>query len=312
MITKIATILTCFNRKEKTTNCLKNLFEACDYYNIHHEQSPITLSIYLTDDGCTDGTADAVREVCQGKDLHIVQGNGQCYWAGGMRLAWSEALKERENWDFYLLVNDDTIVSNNVFDELFHAHDYALKHYQKAGLYSGITCDINFPNVITYGGERFNDKLNADGVKTTESNEPQTVDQTNANILLIHKDVVNKLGIFFEGFIHSGADYDYSMQARKHGFPALVTAHICGTCEYDHLSGDKEIQKLQSMTWKERKKYMSNPTHSDYDYLLYIKRNLPHKYFVCKILRKIRLICPNLYGKICKLRKLQEYQKHEN
>ena len=312
MIVKIATIITCFNRKEKTVSCLTHLFETADIYNSRHPEATINLSVYLTDDGCTDGTAEAVKAVCKDKDLHIIQGDGNCFWAGGMRLAWNEALKSPQKWDYYLLLNDDTIVFNNVFDELFQAHRYALTHYKKGGLYSGITCDLNHPDVITYGGERFNDKINAEGTKVTESKQPQVVDQTNANILLIHKDVVNQLGIFYKDFIHGGADYDYSMQAKKHGFPVLVTAHSCGACEYDHLSGNIEINKLKSMSWKERRIYMSNPIHSDQDYFLYIKRNLPHKYFLSKILRNIRWVCPSLYGQICKLRKLKDYKKHEN
>lgn len=308
---RIATIITCFNRKEKTVSCLSHLFEALSIYNSQHPQTIINLSIYLTDDGCTDGTADAVKAVCKDKDLHIIQGDGNCYWAGGMRLAWNEALKDKDIWDFYLLLNDDTIVLDNVFNELFFTHKYALDNYQKAGLYSGITCDINNPESITYGGEKLQGKLNGDGVKVTQTNLPQLVDQTNANILLVTKDVVNELGIFYKGFKHGGADYDYSMQAHKHGFPTLVTAKVCGKCEYDHISGQDEIKKLMSMTWKERRQYQENPIHSDKDYLLYIKRNLPHKYAVCKILREIRILCPYLYGKICKIRGLHEYKRKQ-
>lgn len=58
---KIATIITCFNRKDKTTSCLAHLFEATKNYNIQHSQLPIELAIFLTDDGCTDGTAYAVK-----------------------------------------------------------------------------------------------------------------------------------------------------------------------------------------------------------------------------------------------------------
>ena len=85
----IAVILTCFNRKEKTVQCLRHLFAAASQYNTGHaDGEEVHLSIFLTDDGCTDGTADAVKEECEGQELHIIQGDGKCYWAGGMRLAW--------------------------------------------------------------------------------------------------------------------------------------------------------------------------------------------------------------------------------
>lgn len=305
---EIAVIITCFNRKNKTIASLGHLFEACNYYNSKHAASPIRLSIYLTDDGCTDGTAEAVKEACEGYCLHIIQGHGQCYWAGGMRLAWNEALKKKDFWDFYLLLNDDTMVFNNVFDQLFNAHQFALNNYQKPGLYSGITCDIKNKKNITYGGEKITGKFQADSQAVKPQDIPVEVDKANANILLVAKDIVNDIGIFYEGYIHGCADYDYSMQAHKHNYPVLVTAQVCGACEFDHPSGTKEIHMLNTMTYAQRIAYIKNPVHSDHDYLLCIKRNIPHKYYISWFLRKIRIICPNIYKIICICRRLNAYK----
>lgn len=304
---KIATIITCFNRKEKTTSCLAHLFEATNNYNIQHSQLPIELAIFLTDDGCTDGTADAVKNICKGKNLHIIQGDGNCYWAGGMRLAWEEALKSKTDWDFYLLLNDDTLVSNEVFEELLATHTYCLKTFGKPGLYSGIICDINDESIITYGGKKFHSKSQGRSYNINPSETPQEVDMTNANILLIDRNVVDKIGIFYKGYIHGCADYDYSMTAKKNNFPTLTTAKCCGKCEYDHLSGLAEIKKLMSMSFKQRKRYVNFPTHSDKDYLLFVKRHTPKRFIFSWILRKIRVISPKIYYKICLLRKMEGY-----
>ena len=78
MAIKIAAILTCFNRREKTVKCLDSLFRAENQYNLSHDSEELCISVYLTDDACTDGTADAVRVVCKGKELHILNGNGSC------------------------------------------------------------------------------------------------------------------------------------------------------------------------------------------------------------------------------------------
>ena len=51
----IAVLLTVFNRREKTIECLKNLFAQ----DIPAEYS---IMVYLTDDGCTDGTPEAVSK----------------------------------------------------------------------------------------------------------------------------------------------------------------------------------------------------------------------------------------------------------
>lgn len=304
----IATIITCFNRKDKTVDCLNSLFMACSYYNQNHSQTSIKLSIYLTNDGCTDGTPEAVDQICVGQDLHMIQGNGQCYWAGGMRLAWKEALKKQDLWDFYLLLNDDTTVFNNLFEELFATHQYSLSTYNKPGMYSGITCDVANHNIITYGGKKTKDTMAKTAIDSIGENAcPQAVDLTNANILLISKSVVDEIGIFHEGYIHGSADYDYSLQANKHKIPVLLTSKICGSCEFDHISERDEIRKLSKMSLHERINYVNMPTHSDKDYFTYIKRNYPRKFIGCWILHKLRIISPTLYQTINNIRGVKGY-----
>ena len=298
---KIAVLLTCFNRKNKTIACLESMLLTVKNYN-DRDNDKTEISIFLTDDACTDGTAQAAKEVCQGEDIHIVQGNGYLFWAGGMRTAWYEALKQKHKWDFFLLLNDDTILHTNALAELMDTHRYCIDRYGYPGIYSGITCATGHPETITYSGDVFERGAKGKWHRLGPADEPQMVDQCNANILLVPGEVVNKIGIFHDGYIHGAADLDYCMQVRKAGMPALITAQIIGECEYDHFSEKEECERLIRMTLSERRKYVYHPTHSDKDYLLFVKRNIPHKYLISKILRKVRLYCPRLYYYINKLR----------
>ena len=67
---KIAVLLTCFNRKTKTLSCLKGLFQAQSIFN-HKSEEHIESEVFLTDDGCTDGTAQAVKEAFAGKNACV-------------------------------------------------------------------------------------------------------------------------------------------------------------------------------------------------------------------------------------------------
>ena len=229
---KIATIITCHNRKDKTLLCVNNLYRAFDAYNDFNEK--ISMTLYVTDDGCIDGTIDSIQKEFAGREINIIRGNGQLFWAGGMRVAWKEALKRSDNYDFFLLLNDDTNVFENCFDELFNANDYSIREYNKMGIYSGITCFVSNPNRISYGGSVWVNRLLAKSKMLEPCGKPQLCDMTNANILLVSKDVVNEIGILYEGYSHAIADYDYSINARKRGIPVLVTAGICGKCDDDH------------------------------------------------------------------------------
>lgn len=298
----IAILLTCHNRKAKTIKCIKSLLKSIDAYN--EKSHNFSYSIFLTDDACTDDTSKAVKELCDGKEIHIITGDGNLFWAGGMRMAWQESLRYRKNWDFFLLLNDDCILRPYAIEELMITHNYCVKQYGKAGIYSGITCAIGQPEVITYSGDVFKSGAKGKWYRLGPSEKPQMVDQCNANILLVSKEVVEKIGIFHDGYKHGAADLDYCMQTRKAGLPAVITARIAGECEFDHISEKEECLQLIGMNLSERKAYVNKPTHSDKDYLLFVKRNIPQKYLISIILRKIRLYCPRLYYRINKIRGL--------
>lgn len=299
----IAVLMTCFNRKSKTVECLENLIEAHILYNRCNDTS-IQLSLFVTDDACTDGTPDAIKDVCKGYELCIINGNGSCYWAGGMRLAWQEALREKHRWDFYLLLNDDTVVCENLFEELIHTHEYCLDKYKHGGIYSGITCATDDASHITYGGDVFDTPARGTWHRVGVSETPRLVDMVNANILLVDVSVVEKIGIFPDVYVHGCADTDYGMMGRRNGLPVLVTANVCGICDDDHLSKEEECLMLMKMSFNERRRYISHPIHSDADYLTMIKRNMPNKYLLSWIMRKIRVYTPVLYYKINKIRGL--------
>lgn len=75
------------------------------------------MDVYLTDDGCTDGTPEAVRQ--QFPQVHIIHGDGNLFWNRGMYTAWQEAAKK--DYDFYLWLNDDTFVYPDMLSALLHA-----------------------------------------------------------------------------------------------------------------------------------------------------------------------------------------------
>lgn len=294
---KIAAILTCFNRKDKTVACLSGLLESYNEYNSNPvNKEKIELKVFLTDDGCTDGTSAAVIEFKkQGLPIVIVNGDGSCYWAGGMRLAWRKALSESDDWDFFLLLNDDVKPTPNCFDELLKTHCYSLDNTGKAGLYSGVTYSFEEPHVLTYSGCVWTNKLLGTMEMLDVSPTPQRCDVTNANILLVDKSVYKTIGIFHEGFIHGGADHDYSHQANKAGFPVWVTAQCCGFCDDDHANIDLSREKLLSMSLRERKKYFSNPVHCIHDYILGTKRRAPQRWLLVAFGRYLNVYAPRFY-----------------
>ncbi len=294
---RIAIIITCFNRCEKTVKCLESLYLAEDSYN-NHSAIKISTKLFLTDDGCTDETADTVLNLFSPEhDISIINGDGHLYWAGGMRAAWNKALQDDSSFDYYLLVNDDTFIFPNAFDLLFELDEAAKSQYERQGIYSGICCASFDQTVTTYGGDVWVDLLSASRQRLSPSGFPQSADLVNSNILLVPNSVVAKQGIFFRGYHHAHADYDYSMRAKRNGFPVLLSSHYCGMCDNDHISQSVVAENICAMNLWERIRYFNNPLHSNSDYLLFIRRNTPYRLFPVLLGRLLNIFFPKLYYK---------------
>ena len=71
----IAVLMTVHNRKHETLACLKSLFQAKIPENY-------SIEVFLTNDGCTDGTPEEIRLLYP--SVHILNGSGELYWNRGM------------------------------------------------------------------------------------------------------------------------------------------------------------------------------------------------------------------------------------
>lgn len=199
---KIAALLTCHNRREKTLVCLRSLFAA-------NKNS----DVYLTDDGCTDGTAQAVKAECP--NVHIVEGDGTLFWSRGMYTAWKAAIKG--DYDYYLWLNDDIRLYPFFLEELFKSYKDAKS---SPCIVSGLIGDSNNTQKVIYGGS--NDKKRLLG----ETGEPQDITYMNGNVVLVPRDVVKKIGIIDSVFHHDLGDVDYGLTAKENNIRVVTTTRI--------------------------------------------------------------------------------------
>lgn len=205
----LAVLLTVFNRKDKTLECLKRLYN----------QLPIDgyqVDVYLTDDGCTDGTPEAV--VSQYPKVHIIHGSGNLYWNRGMYTAWQEAAKQ--NYDFYLWLNDDTYVYSNMLTSLLEVSSIK----KDKAIIVGATRSLDGTR-ITYGGRLKNNEI------PIPNGELVSVSHFNGNIVLIPRYVYNKLGNLDYYFAHSKGDFDYGLRALSAGIEIFQVGECLGECD---------------------------------------------------------------------------------
>ncbi len=285
MSNKLAVLLTCHNRKEKTIACLSSLYQAV----LSQEYA---LEVFLVDDGSTDGTGDAIKE--QFPEVTVIQGSGSLFWAGGMRLAYNSVANPNE-YDLFLLLNDDTLLFKNSLADLIAAHQYSLNNHKKYGIYVGSTLDPE-TNKFTYGGRSLINKKSKQVIPTSNF---QLANLANANILMISKNVIESIGFFDENFTHGIADYDYTLTANKKGFPIIVCPGYQGSCINDH--GKNWLSK--DTTFSSRIKYLHSPTGLAYnEYTYYIKKHFGYyAYFTAITKLWLKTFFPIIWDKFKKI-----------
>lgn len=212
----IAILLTVHDRKSKTLECLQRVYA----------QLPLEgyqIEVYLTDDGCTDGTPEAVGE--QYPQVHIIQGDGNLFWNRGMYTAWQEA--DKKDYDFYLWLNDDTFVYTTMLSTLLQTS----QQKENKAIIVGPTQSADHKKT-TYGGRTANGQIAA------VNGELTPIHHFNGNIVLIPKSVYRQLGNLDYYFTHSKGDFDYGLRAGKAGIEMYQVGTYLGECE-QHAGLDK-------------------------------------------------------------------------
>lgn len=285
----IAVLITVFNRVEKTKLCLESLFSARIPKDLD-----FSFKIFLTDDGSTDGTTELVKSVFEGQNIEILNGSGDLFWVGGMNNSWRAALAEG-GFDGYLWLNNDSILSPNVWEEIIAADNYSKEQYKKGGIYIGSTRDMQTKK-FSYGGFLFTNKWTLSDLFLHPNGTFQSCHAGHGNITYISSDVVDKEGIFCDDYVHGGGDHDYTYRAHKQGFPVLVMREYVGECENDH-KGSEVI--ITNMSLKERIAYVKAPLgYNLNNTLLFQKRCFPYRYPFVWALSYFRLFFPKMYYRI--------------
>lgn len=291
----IAVLLTVYNRREKTIRCLQSLMES-------HVQaaSKICFTVFLTDDGSTDGTASAIKDAGFQMPIHILQGDGNLFWNGGMIHSWEAALHDSQDYDGYLWLNDDSVVFPEFWEDLSAADQVAIKTYGKKGIYVGSTrSDVN--GEFTYGGFDFVNRWTLkDKFVKPDGKSFQSCQCAHGNITFISHEVVASQGILFNGYIHGAGDHDYTYLAYKAGFPVLVMPHYAGSCENDHEQDG--YADFLHMPLKKRIAYLKSPFGFNlHNTLLFQKRCFPYRYPFVWIMGYAKALFPKLYFRVYKL-----------
>lgn len=225
---KVAVLMTCFNRKEFTIRCLSILYELNQ-----------DLDVYLVDDNSTDETTVEVKKQFPG--VTLISGTGDLYWNRGMLLAWEQASVYQ--YDFYLWLNDDVVLYDHCFSEIFECS----KLENHSAIISGII-ESHDKSQILYGGSDLTKKIIKPNGQLNE------IQYLNGNFVLVPATVFSVVGYLDNKYHHDLGDVDYGLRAMKKNIRVLTTRVAIGSGEINkncrvrkpHVSLGERIKKLYS------------------------------------------------------------------
>ena len=237
---KIAVLMTCFNRRELTLGALAAL---------HRQQNidDLELTVYLVDDKSRDGTSQAVQE--QFPAVYLIHGDGTLFWNGGMRVAFAQAMADGH--DAYLWMNDDNLLEGDALSRLVQsARQHAV--HSGAAIVVGSMCDPA-TGAWSYGGwreEKRGIKLLFHAVQPDKGGDLRS-STMNGNFVLIPDSVARTLGNLDPRFRHQFGDIDYGLRATKKGISIFVVPGFVGSCVDNSSAGTwRDAGSTLSQRWK--------------------------------------------------------------
>lgn len=219
-LTRVAIIIPVHNRKTTTLQGLRSLSRI--------DSAGIDVSIFIVDDGSTDGTADEIAR--QFPDVAVIRGDGTLHYAAGTNRGILAALDWRP--DFVLIANDDS-----VFHELFLQRMIKTALENPRSIVGALLLLWNEPHRVFQVGQVW--KTLAGGWVVPENltafNVPQhafKVECIVGNCALIPVKAILENGLLDEKkFPHGWGDAQYFTRLRKAGWNLLVEPKCYVWCE---------------------------------------------------------------------------------
>ncbi len=228
---RVAVLVACYNRREKTVTALQSLIDA--------KPGNWDLRVYLSDDGSTDGTAEAVGAMPI--SVKVIQGPGNWYWARSMYQA---EIAIDEEHDAILWLNDDVELSVDALEAFDQLHNK-----NPLSILVGQFCDPQ-TGEITYGGMRRLGHHPFRYETVLAQHSPQVVDTMHGNLVFIPRTISMVVGTIDGDYSHAYGDIDFGLRARYDGFEILATPGFAGTCPQNpairHASIRERLKAMHS------------------------------------------------------------------
>lgn len=210
----IFVIIPVHNRVEHTRRCIASLFAQLD----------VELSVFVVDDGSTDGTAGALG--VEFPNVTIIAGDGNLFWTGAVAIGISTALGFSKAGDWIILLNNDVqFVDRHTISRLVMTGRLLMRR----ALVLPVTIDEVTKAPVTTGSVVKSWALNWT-CHLPRSHRLESVvgsvvdvDLVTARCLLHPVEAFDRIGNYDNAhFPHYGGDDEFSVRAKSAGYRLVI------------------------------------------------------------------------------------------
>lgn len=255
----VAIILVNYNGADDTIDCIKSLSEIKD----------IEYEIVVVDNCSTDNSVDILKKYQEIYTFTLLQAEFNNGFSSGNNIG----IEYAKNADYYLLLNNDTVVKPDFLKKL-------IEEFQKNPKCGATISKILYysqPDTIWYAGGSFNPKTaRSEHYHFNEKNDindalPKKVTFASGCCLCVSKELIERIGLLNEDFFLYEEDAEFCYRITEAGFEII---YVPDSIIYHKVSASTGQGSPMSQYYTVRNKYYLIRTH-------FIGMNKLIAYFYC-------------------------------
>ena len=185
--------------------------------------------LIVVDNGSNDGSAARLRAALP--ETRVMETGENLGFSGGCNVGIRDALARRA--ELVLLVNSDVIIAPGALRQM----EDALLSDPRVGIVAPVLLSRSEPDTVSSRGISFSTltgRMRNRGVGERLDGQPtsalEVVDAVSGCVMLIRREVLDRIGLLDEQYFYSFEDIDFCLRARRAGFlsavaPAAVAYH---------------------------------------------------------------------------------------
>tara|TARA_Y100001935_G_C17311342_1_gene516584 strand:- start:8492 stop:9352 length:861 start_codon:yes stop_codon:yes gene_type:complete len=264
-------VIPSFNEKNFIIPLIDNLLK----------QSYQEFKIIISDNGSIDGTQEKIK--ISYPNIKLIENSNDFWWTKSINEGVNYAIKNSKSTNDYILtLNCDLSVKYDYLETLIKCS----KNHARS-IIGSLSVNIS-NNKITFGGLKIN-PLNA---KYTRLNHNKEMNELTNNIhtdalpgrgTLIPINLFKVIGKFDNMLPHYGADYEFSMRAKKSKYDLIISHKSVVYSFVENTGLNNENKKLPWLKFLKTFFSIKSPSNL-FRRTIYIYKSFPKKYFIIHLL----------------------------